>query len=106
MHFERKTPNYLLNGRYTRKEGASRFGDARQDGRGRALSQIADDARSVASAVSGRQGNAGKIAGKEARKGSNPKSEQAFADLPVQLDESQLELLKKEFGINNGELTA
>jgi len=105
MHFERKTPNYLLNGRYTRKDGASRFGDPR-GGRGRALSQIADDARSVASAASGRHSNAAKLAGKEPRKGSNPKSEQAYADLPVQLNESQLELLKKEFGLNNQELTA
>ena len=105
MHFERKTPNYLLNGRYTRKDGASRFGDQRGRG-GRALSQIGDDARSVTSAASGRLSNAGKLAGKDARKGSIPKSEQAFADLPVNLNESQLELLKKEFGMNTGELTA
>ena len=82
MHFERKTPNYLLNGRYTRKDAVSRFGDSR-GGRGRALSQVADDARSVASGASGRLSAAGKLAAKDVRKASIPRSEQALADLPV-----------------------
>ena len=70
------------------------------------MSQVADDARSVASAASGRFSNASKLVGKEARKGSNPKSEKVYGDVPVQLNESQLELLKKEFGLNSKELTA
>ena len=98
MHFEKKSPNYLLNGRYSRKETGSRFGDR---GHNRALTHGADDMKSIASTASGRNSVATPLPGKD-----RPKLANINGDLPVQLNESQLQLLKKEFGINNNELTA
>lgn len=54
MHFEKKkSPNFLLNGRYTRKDAQSRFSETKSN-HVRALTQIADDVRSVVSSAAGR----------------------------------------------------
>jgi hypothetical protein len=82
MHFDKKTPNYLLNGgRYTRKDTASRFGDTKQS-HARALTQIADDARSIASSTGVRMTP---LAGKDSRKGSSlNKGDKIYGgDIPV-----------------------
>ena len=103
MHFEKKSPNYLLNGRYVKKEPGSRFGD--RGTHSRALTQVVDDARSIASTASGRMSVATPVPGKGSRKSSAIK-DPIYGDMPTQLNESQLSLLKKEFGINNSELTS
>ena len=72
MYFEKKAPNYLLNGRYTRKDPASRFSDTRSS-HVRALTQIADDVRSVANSVANRMKVATPLPGNNQRKGSSLK---------------------------------
>ena len=89
MHFEKKTPNYLLNGRYKRKDAASRFGDTKSN-HVRALTQIADDVRSVVSSAGGRMNIATPLPGNGSRKGSSLQKDQVYGDLPMQLNESQL----------------
>jgi len=82
MHFEKKSPNYLLNGRYTRKDAASRFSDTKSN-HVRALTQIAEDVRSVASSGAARMNLATPLPGKDSRKGSSAHKDQVYGDLPM-----------------------
>lgn len=66
MHFDKKSPNYLINGRYIKKEAASRFGD--RSSHTRALTQVADDEKSILSVASGRLSVTTPMPGKEKRK--------------------------------------
>jgi hypothetical protein len=80
MHYDKKSPNYLLNGRYIKKETASRFGD--RSSHTRALTQVADDVRSIASTASGRNSIATPGPGKDSRKAVRM-DDPIYSDLPT-----------------------
>ena len=84
MHYDKKSPNYLLNGRYIKKDNVSRFGGSNHT---RALTQVADDVRSMASTASGRNSIATPGPGKDSRKAARIE-DPVYNDLPTQLNES------------------